>query len=240
VSSRRPLRWLRWTIAAVAAVAVLAVGGTFVYIHFIEGPAPAPLSLKVTKGHLATSPAQSGQTTGTASLAGTWRVSSGSQAGYRVKEVLLGQNNIAVGRTSHVNGDLTIKGSTVTAAAFTVQMATVHSDQSQRDVQFDGRIMNVATYPTGTFALTRPITLAPVPAAGAVKTYSATGKLTLHGHTRLVTFPLKAELAGGKIEVAGSIPVTFADFGISNPSFGSFVTTQNHGTLEFLIHFSRS
>jgi polyisoprenoid-binding protein YceI len=240
MSSRRPLRWLRWTIAAVAAVVVLAVGGTFVYIHFIEGPAPAPLSLKVAKGHVATSLGQSGQTTSTASLAGTWQISPGSQAGYRVKEVLLGQNNIAVGRTSHVKGDLTIKGSTVTAAAFTVRMDTIHSDQSQRDVQFDGRIMDVATYPTGTFTLTRPIALAPVPAAGAIKTYSASGKLTLHGHTRLVTFPLKAERTGAKIEVAGSIPVTFADFGIGNPSFGSFVTTQNHGTLEFLIHFARS
>jgi len=193
VSSRRPLRWLRWTIAAVAAVVLLAVGGTFVYIHFIEGPAPAPLSLKVTKGHVSTS---LGQPTSSASLAGTWRVAAGSQAGYRVKEVLLGQNNIAVGRTSHVKGDLTIKGSTVTAAAFTVQMDTIHSDQSQRDVQFDGRIMDVATYPTGAFTLTRPIALAPVPAAGAIKTYSASGKLTPHGHTRLVTFPLKAQPLG--------------------------------------------
>jgi polyisoprenoid-binding protein YceI len=227
----------------VAAVAVLAVGGTFVYIHFIEGPAPAPFSLNsATTAPSATpsSPASGPGTATSASLAGTWRVAAGSQAGYRVKEVLLGQNNIAVGRTSHVKGDLTIKGSTVTAAAFTVQMATVHSDQSQRDVQFDGRIMNVATYPTGAFTLTRPISLAPVPAAGAVKTHSATGKLTLHGHTRQVSFPLKAKLAGGKIEVTRSIPVTFADFSISNPSFGNFVTTQNHGTLEFLLDFTRS
>ena len=60
MSSRRPLRWLRWTIAAVAAVAVLAVGGTFVYIHVIEGPAPAPFSLKITKGHVSTQPGQPG------------------------------------------------------------------------------------------------------------------------------------------------------------------------------------
>ena len=119
-------------------------------------------------------------------------------------------------------------------------MDTIHSDQSERDVQFDGRIMDVATYPAGTFTLTRPISLAPVPAAGVVRTYSVTGKLTLHGHTRQVTFALKAERAGGKIEVTGAIPVTFADFSIGNPSFGSFVTTQNHGTLEFLIDFSRS
>jgi polyisoprenoid-binding protein YceI len=240
VSSRRPLRWLRWTIAAAAAVVVLAVGGTFVYIHFIEGPAPAPFSLKSAT----TAPSATGTApaTGTASssLAGTWQVAAGSQAGYRVKEVLLGQNNIAVGRTSHVTGHLTIKDSTVTAAAFTVQVSTIHSDQSERDVQFDGRIMQVATYPTGTFTLTRPISLAPAPAAGTVKTYSATGKLTLHGHTRQVTFALKAERTGGKIEVTGSIPVVFADYAIGNPSFGSFVTTQNHGILEFLINFTRS
>ena len=238
--SRRPLRWLRWIVAGVAAAAVLAVGGTYVYIHFIEGPAPAPLSLKVTNGDAPASPGQPSQAVSTGSLSGAWRVTTGSVAGYRVKEVLLGQNNIAVGRTSHIKGDLTIKGNTVTAAAFTVAMATIHSDQSQRDAQFDGRIMDVTTYPTGTFILTRPISLAPTPAAGAVKTYSATGKLALHGHTRKVTFTLKAERTGGKIEVTGSIPVTFADYSIGNPSFGSFVTTQNHGVLEFLIDFSHS
>jgi len=34
--------------------------------------------------------------------------------------------------------------------------------------------------------------------------------------------------------------VKFADYGIGNPSFGSFVTTDNHGVLEFLLDFSRS
>ena len=238
--SRRPLRWLRWIVAGVAAVAVLAVGGTYVYIHFIEGPAPAPLGLKATRGDVATPPGQPGQSASAGPLAGTWRVTSGSLAGYRVKEVLLGQNNIAVGRTSHVKGDLTINGTTVTAAAFTVAMATIHSDQSQRDAQFDGRIMDVTTYPTGTFTLTRPISLAPVPAAGVIKTYTATGRLTLHAHTRQVTFGLKAVRTDGKIEVTGSIPVTFADYGIGNPSFGSFVTTQNHGILEFLMDFGHA
>ena len=38
---------------------------------------------------------------------------------------------------------------------------------------------------------------------------------------------------------SGSIPVVFADWGISNPSFAGFVTTQNHGLLEFLIWFSK-
>ena len=235
------MRWLRWLLVAAAAVVVLAVGGTFVYIHFIEGPAPAPLSLKPAPGPSASQASPAGQAGATAaSLSGTWQVAAGSQAGYRVKEVLLGQNNIAVGRTSHITGDLVIKGSTVTAAGFRVPMATIHSDQSQRDAQFDGRIMDVASYPVGSFALTHPISLAPAPAAGTVKGYTATGKLTLHGHTRVVTFGLRAERTGGKIEISGAIPVTFADYGIGNPSFGSFVTTENHGVLEFLLDFGKS
>jgi polyisoprenoid-binding protein YceI len=235
------VRWLRWSLAVAAGVVVLAVGSTFVYIHFIEGPAPAPLSLgRATASPSATSARASQAATAAAPLAGTWQVAAGSQAGYRVKEVLLGQNNVAVGRTSHVTGDLVINGSTVTAASFRVPMATIHSDQSQRDVQFDGRIMDVASYPVGSFALTRPISLAPVPAAGKVKNYPATGRLTLHGHTREVTFAVQAERAGDKIEISGSIPVQFADYGIGNPSFGSFVTTENHGVLEFLLDFGRS
>jgi polyisoprenoid-binding protein YceI len=234
------VRWLRWSLAAVAAVVVLAVGGTFVYIHFIEGPAPAPLSLGSATASPSATPAQASQAATAAALAGTWQVAAGSQAGYRVKEVLLGQNNIAVGRTSHITGNLVIKGSTVTAASFRVPMATIHSDQSQRDAQFDGRIMDVATYPVGSFALTRPIGLAPVPPAGKIKSYQATGRLTLHGHTREVTFAVQAARVGNQIKISGTIPVKFADYGISNPSFGSFVTTQNFGMLEFLLDFSRS
>jgi polyisoprenoid-binding protein YceI len=241
VPARRARRWLWWLLAAGAAVVVLAVGGTFVYIHFIEGPAPAPLSLRGPAASPSGSPGPEGQASTTAaSLAGTWQVAAGSQAGYRVKEVLFGQNATAVGRTSQIAGHLVIKGSTVTAASFRVPMATIHSDQSQRDAQFDGRIMEVASFPFGSFTITRPISLAPVPAAGAVKQYTATGKLTLHGHTRQVTFALRAQQTGSKIKISGSVPVTFADYGIGNPSFGSFVTTEDHGVLEFLLNFSKS
>src|SRR2546430_1915455 len=119
VSSHRRRRrsWLRWVLVAAAVVVVFAVGGPFVYIHFIEGPAPAPLRL---------------------------------------------------------------------------------SDSAS---------------------------------PGA----PATGKLTLHGQTRQVTFDLKAERTATQIRASGSIPITFADWGIPNPSFGSFVTTENHGVMEFLL-----
>jgi polyisoprenoid-binding protein YceI len=225
-------------IAAVVVVAVLAVAGPYVFFHFIEGNGPAPLSLKASASASATgsqsaSAASSQGSSG--AVAGSWTAGSGSRVGYRVNEVLGGQSHTAVGRSSSVTGQMVIKGTTVKAASFSVKMSTIHTDSAQRDSQFDGRIMDVATYPTGTFALTRPIALAPAPAAGTIKTYSATGNLTLHGRTRAVTFPLKAERTGSGIEVQGAIPVLFSKWGIPNPSFTGFVTTQNHGIMEFLL-----
>jgi polyisoprenoid-binding protein YceI len=236
MSSHGSRHWLRWIVAGVVVVAVLAVGGPYVFIHFIEGKAPAPLSLK-SSASASPSSSASGQATSAALVAGTWTTGSGSEVGYRVKEVLAGQSQTAVGRTKSVTGHLTINGTSVTAGTFTVPMSTIKSNESQRDVQFDGRIMDVASYPTGTFALTKPISLSPLPAEGVIKTYSATGSLTLHGHTRSVTFPLTAERTTTGIKISGSIPVTFADWSIPNPSFSGFVTTQNHGLLEFLLAF---
>jgi len=236
MSSHGSRHWLRWIVAGVVVVVVLGVGGPYVFIHFIEGKAPAPLSLK-SSASASPSSSAAGQATSAVPVAGTWTIGSGSEVGYRVKEVLAGQSQTAVGRTKSVTGHLTINGTSVTAGTFTVPMSTIKSNESQRDVQFDGRIMDVASYPTGTFALTKPISLSPLPAEGAIKTYSATGNLTLHGHTRSVTFPLTAERTTTGIKISGSIPVTFADWSIPNPSFSGFVTTQNHGLLEFLLAF---
>jgi polyisoprenoid-binding protein YceI len=234
---RRPRRWALWLAGAAAAVVVLAVGGAFIYIHLISGPTPAPLSLKPSPG--SSSPATAGDSPAT-SPTGTWKIATGSVVGYRVREVLFGQNHVAVGRTGTVTGHLTISGTTVTAAAFTVQMATIKSDESERDVQFRGRIMDTAAYPTGTLTLTKPIALGTLPEVGVVRGYTAVADLTLHGQTRPVTFPLSAERTSSEIEVSGSIPILFANWDIPNPSFTGFVTTQNHGVLEFLLKFARS
>jgi polyisoprenoid-binding protein YceI len=238
MSSRGPRRLLRWVIAAAVVVVVLAVAGPYVFFHFVEGSTPAPLSLKANASQSASAGPSAGAAQGD-SVAGSWKAGSGSRVGYRVQEVLFGQAHTAVGRSSSVTGRMMITGTTVRTASFTVPMATIHTDSSQRDAQFDGRIMDVAAYPNGTFTLARPVRLAPLPAVGTVRTYTVTGKLTLHGTTRPVTFPLKAERTASGIEVAGSIPVLFSKWNIPNPSFTGFVTTQNHGIMEFLLDFTR-
>jgi polyisoprenoid-binding protein YceI len=225
-------RW-RWIVSAVVVVVVLAVAAPFVYIHFIEGPAPAKLALPTT--HLTAPTARTGSSSATADVDGAYHVGSGSQAGYRVTEVLIGQNSTAVGRTTKISGSVTISGSSVTAATFTVGMASVESDQSERNAQFDGRIMNVAQYPTATLKLTEPIVLATIPPLGSKASYTATGELTMHGVTRNVTFPMTAERSSGVIYALADIPIVFAKWNIANPSIGGFVTTESSGTLEALV-----
>jgi polyisoprenoid-binding protein YceI len=218
VARSRGRRWVLWLAGAAAAVVVLAVGGTFVYIHFISGPAPASLGLNSSSSPAAGSGGAS-PAGGGSSVAGTWKPTAGSVVGYRVREVLLGQHQTAVGRTSTITGRLTISGTRVTAGTFTVPMNTIKSDESQRDVQFNGRIMDTATYPTGTLTLTKPITIAPLPADGVIKKYTASGNLTLHGHTRAVTFPLSAErTTAGQIEISGSIPILFSNWTSRTPA----------------------
>src|ERR1700677_3135343 len=149
-----------WLIAGVVVVVILAVGGPFVYIHFIEGPAPAKLVLPKSTGSASSGgDAASGTAIDLSKLDGAWNVGQRSVAGYRVGEVLIGQNSTAVGRTDEVWGSLSIAGGSVTKATFTVNMASVVSDQSERNAQFDGRIMDVSTYPTAKFVLSAPISL---------------------------------------------------------------------------------
>jgi polyisoprenoid-binding protein YceI len=237
------VRRLKWIIALPIAALLLALGGTWAYINVLHDDAPARLVLEgnVTDNLPATTvtTAAGAAATAPASFDGTWVASTGSQAGYRVNEVLFGQSVEAVGRTGSVDGALTINGTTVEAAAISIDLASVESDESRRDNQFRGRIMNVSRYPTATFKLTSPIDLGTLPADGATVTVPATGELTLHGVKKTVTVDVTAKRSGGTIAVQGTIPVTFADYGIPSPSFGP-AEVEDHGEIEFLVSFTKS
>jgi polyisoprenoid-binding protein YceI len=227
--------WKQWLIGAGVVAVVLVVGGPFFYIHVIEGNAPAPLKLGAETGPSST--IASGVSGAPVAIDGTWKVASGSVVGYRVNEVLFGQNNTAVGRTNSVTGSLTLQASLVRNASFTVDLTTVASDRSQRDNQFQGRIMDTSSFPTAIFTLTKPITLASPPANGSTFTAQATGNLTMHGTTKSVTFTVTGKVNRPTAQLNGSIPIVFADWNIPSPSFGP-VSTDDHGTLEFLLNLT--
>src|SRR5918997_2098079 len=220
--------WKAYLVGAVVLIALLAIGGPFVYARWIAPEAAAPLSVGTSSPTAAPVDA----------LANAYTVGSGSEAGYRVGELLSGQRIDAVGRTPDVTGAVQLADTRVTAGEITVDVRTVTSDQSRRDDYFTESIMETTRYPNAVFTLTQPVDLGDEFVSGAPVTVNATGTLTVKDVTREVTFPLTALRDGDTIDVSGSVPVTFTDFGIEPPNFGNVVKVDPTGQIEFLLTLS--
>lgn len=181
---------------------------------------------------------------------GTWTVDpsvgsfsdyTSAWAGFRVNEVL-GQgigSTTAIGRTPDVSGELTIDGTTLSAATIEVDLTTITSDRTRRDDAIQ-RALETSGYPTATFVLTEPVDLGGVPADGETVTATATGDLTIHGTKQSVSFPLEAQLVGDTIVVVGSTEVTFSDYGVEMPTAPIVVSVEDRGILELQLFFTRS
>ena len=224
---------VRKVVAALIVLALLVVAGPWVYINLIKEDAPDALSLEPA---VTTTAGEVQQPTNATD--GEWAVVADSVVGYRVKEILFGQDTEGVGRTSDVTGSLVIANNEVTSAEFSVDMTTIKSDSSRRDRQVNNRILDTATFPTATFALNDPIALTPEALAGSDFTANTTGTLTLRGVTKTVPVALTARLVDNVIEVNGSIEIVFAEWQIPDPSVSAIVV-EDRGLLEFLIRFSR-
>ena len=224
----------------VAVIAAALVGGPWVYINFIREPAAESFLDEASTSTIATSDTTVNSSAPTISLddpSGTWQVTNTSQVGYRVDEVLFGQNVTAVGRTNAVTGSLVIDDGVATSGQFVVDMTTVKSDEPKRDAQFESRIMDVINYPTATFVLTSPITLA-ANATASSTTNTASGELTLRGTTKPISISVIGEVRDGRIVVTGETTVTFGEWGIPNPSIPG-ISTEDFGILEFQLVLER-
>ncbi|HYH50056.1 MAG TPA: YceI family protein, partial [Acidimicrobiia bacterium] len=133
---------LKWILALPVVALVLALGGTWTYINVLREDVPARLTLEGTVGEnlpaTTATTAADAATSVPVSLDGKWVATTGSQAGYRVDEILFGQHVEAVGRTGNVDGAVTISGTTVESAAISIDLASVTSAESRRDNQFRG------------------------------------------------------------------------------------------------------
>lgn len=228
----------RFTIVALVVVGLALTVGPWAYINFIKDDAPDALSLDQAPADTATF--GSVEATALTDVNGEWKVvtNSDSVVGYRVKEILFGQDTEGVGRTKDVTASLTIANNSVTAGTFTVQMGTIMSDAAKRDNQFNNRIMDVTTYPTSTFTLSKPIVLPDNALSGDVIKAEATGDLTLRGVTKPVTFPIDAQLKGSTFTVVGNITIVFDEWDIPSPGIPG-ITVEPQGLLEFSLVFTQ-
>ncbi len=221
------------TIVAIAAgVVLVGIGAWFVFLRE-DAPDEFELTDPATDNSV-TADAGAGAGGEAVDIDGQWTVATGSEAGYRVIEDL-GEiiNFEAVGRTSNVTGTIDIADDQVTAGSFQVDVASITSDDSRRDGQFAGPIMNAAEFPTADLVLTGPITVA----LEGVSQATASGDLTLKGVTQPVTFPVDAQVIGGQIEIVASIDVLFSDYGIDNPS-NPLATVRDEGKVEVRLLLS--
>lgn len=171
-------------------------------------------------------------------LSGTWSIGADSYAGYRVDEVLQGNDVTVTGRTTDVTGDLTVDALSLTAATITVDVASIATDENARDAYFRDTAMEVGVFPTATFTLTEPVALE-APEAGVAQTVTATGELTMHGVTQPVTVELQAALTDTGGQVVGTVPVTFSDYGVEAPNLG-FVSVDDTGSVEFSLNVAQN
>lgn len=230
--------------AGVIALGVAAaIAGPMIYRDVIAAPAADTPSLTASESTETTDSSDEAATGAldATTLAGAWSVSDGSEAGYRVDEVLNGTDVTVTGRTDDVTGTFTIgdTGLTLDAAELTVDVASIATDSDNRDEYFRSQAMNVSEFPTATFTLTDPVTLDNAPASGEVVKTQATGELTLAGKTQTVTAEIELKSDGTTAEIAGSIPITFADFGVEAPSLG-FVSVEDSGSVEFQLTAAKS
>ena len=215
-----------WILITVPVVLLLGlVLGPLVYAALRDDAAPA-----------ATVQAQPENAELVADTDGVWTVGDGSTAGYRVDEVLNGADVTVAGTTDRVTGSVEIDADDLTSAEVTVDVASITTDSGRRDAYFRQNIMDVATHPTATFTVGEPVELPEL--TGTPVTVPVAGELTVTGRTRSVQVDLSAVRTPEGVDVSGSIPVAFADFGIEPPNLG-FVSVEDRGSIEFLLHLTR-
>ena len=200
----------------VVALALLALGGA----AFLTtgGPSPAPPALT--------------QDSSSEGPSGTLRPAAGSWVGYRVRETVGGIGvRTAVGRTAGVRGSATVQDGRIERADLEVDMESLRSAECGRDAALRTRGIETDRFPRARFVLTAPVAVA--------RRFEARGRLTLHGVTRPVRMALEAGRSAERLELAGSLPIRFADYGMTPPSVAGVASVRSEGILEVRLLLKR-
>jgi polyisoprenoid-binding protein YceI len=232
-------------LAILVLVGVLAVVGYGFWYLFLQPAGPAAVGSEplapIPSSAVSVAPLASGGTDGTWNVdtsIGSFSDASGTFVGYRVQEQLASIGaNTAVGRTPQVTGLMTLQGTEVTTATITADLTALQSNDNRRDGQLSHQGIETSSFPTATFTLTSPIDLGSIPADGTQVKVTVRGQLTLHGVTKDVEIPMTAQISGDVIEVAGSLPIAFSDYGIQAPTSFAVLSVDDHGTMEFQVFF---
>lgn len=250
-SSRRPSKRLAMRLIGAGAIAAIVL---FLIVYFVLFPTSSPKPFKLSPATTAatsgstssTTPSTTSSSTAPTQVGGSWKISAGSQAGYRVREKLafLPAQSDAVGRTSQISGTAALAETAgvvkISSATFTVAVNTLKSDRSMRDEKIHSIGLESDRFPTASFVLGTPISVSGKVIKGHVAHLAITGTFTIHGVSKKETVPVEMSLSGATLEAAGALTFPWSEFGMTAPSVGGFVNVTEKATMEFDLRLTRS
>ena len=218
-SGRSRRHWWRWILAGGVALALVVVAAIGLAITLQTTPSPLVLPVGTRSVPVGT-------------IDGTWGVTSGSVAGFRVKEAFLVFSNDIVGRTDGVSGSLTVAGNQVEQASFRVDLITIKVGGKQESAF--AKSLDTEDHPNAVISLSKPFTLTAAFTSGSRIARTVAGDLTMRGIRRPVTISVSARREGALLQAVGTIPIDFSSWGIDYPE-----GLADHGTAEYLLILHR-
>lgn len=145
----------------------------------------------------------------------------GSEARFKINEVLLGNPTLVVGTTRRVAGDVIVDFASPAQSqvgVIAINVRTLRTDQEFRDQAIRGQILQSSRdeYEFVTFQPTAYAGLPDGPVnVGDALDFQITGALTIRGVTRDVTFDTRVTVeADDRISGTASATILYSDFGI--------------------------
>lgn len=230
-------------VLLVALLMVLLMGAAVALVLVFAGEQPQPSAGTATErapaGQATSTSAPAGETA-TASQLGlaTYQISpQESEARFVIGEILRGQENIVVGTSSQVSGQLVIdleNPASSSVGVIEIQADSFVTDSSLRDRAIDNFILNSSQYPVIAFEPQRFIGLPAEIKMGTPVTFQIEGLLTIRDVRQTVTFTMDATLVDGPL-LQGSAVATInrGDFDLAIPSVPQVAGVDEQMDLEF-------
>jgi polyisoprenoid-binding protein YceI len=229
---------MKWLIGAMLALVVLAAVVAGGWWFFVRDDAELATSAPDIPSDLV-----DGSSTPSASNGGGLVfeiVTEESEAAYFADEELA-----SVGLPSTAKGTTTIQGTFFLtgdgfeldpdrASTFSVDLTGLTSDQARRDNRVQ-EALETASFPTATFTATA---INGVDASLPLEdehTFDLTGVLDLHGVEREITWEVEARREGDIITALATTTFFYADFNITPPNIGGFVSVEDDVTLQVQV-----
>ena len=234
-----PVSRLLMSIAGVAVVAVIALAaGWWLFVRSDAKLATEPPAIPQDLVNATATP--DGDDADASGL--TFRiVADRSEAAYFVGEKLasLPVPSTAKGTTSDIEGAflLTADGDALggeTTSQFTVGLTTLVSNESRRDSRVQ-EALETGAFPTTTFTVSNVSGYDPTIPDGQQQDLLLTGTLDLHGVQHEVTWEVEALREANVITALATVTIAFADYDITPPSIGGFVSVEDEATLQLQI-----